>query len=181
MAETCPAIPMLYRLEVRWDRERQEFLQQLQRLEQTLQPRQEDATSYDLPGWSQISGRLDALHSVLANHGARLLEGEAHLQALMEHLGWQAPQWPETPKVLSERHSPTSEARWRIPGTLAFWGALASVGCYYMGTPFTLKEQAGELLLPFCERFPQLVPLAETLKPPKVEQKEEVEVPVEFR
>eukprot|EP00913_Durusdinium_trenchii_P006798 g6390.t1 len=72
-------------------------------------------------------------------------------------------------------------ARWRIPGTLAFWGALASVGCYYMGTPFTLKEQAGELLLPFCERFPQLVPLAETLKPPKVEQKEEVEVPVEFR
>ncbi|CAK9022413.1 unnamed protein product [Durusdinium trenchii] len=236
MAETCPAIPMLYRLEVRWDRERQEFLQQLQRLEQTLQPRQEDATSYDLPGWSQISGRLDALHSVLANHGARLLEAHSRAQALMEHLGWQAPQWPETPKVLSEsalaprmapkpseREPPWSGAvgcegdemarsqdligrkgrracslvarrrgaqyshtdldrqvllyaRWRIPGTLAFWGALASVGCYYMGTPFTLKEQAGELLLPFCERFPQLVPLAETLKPPKVEQKEEVEV-----
>lgn len=45
---------------------------------------------------SQISGRLDALHSVLANHGARLLEGEAHLQALTEHLGWQAPESSES-------------------------------------------------------------------------------------
>ncbi|CAK9094419.1 Uncharacterized protein SCF082_LOCUS44382, partial [Durusdinium trenchii] len=202
--EETPTAPMqLEALEdVRWDRERQEFLQQLQRAEaqpiRTFRIRtericpsdgpvqrmvlawgpeirairrvldlgfgadppatpgtvlahqilvilaEEDATSYDLPGWSQISGRLDALHSVLANHGARLLEGEAHLQALMEHLGWQAPQWPETPKVLSESAlAPRMVSQWRPEPGLTFQRQLEELQRSHQAMQEMLRESKG--------------------------------------
>ena len=72
------------------DREHRELQQQMQRLDV---PDKDSERRGESAEWSQISGRLDAFHSVLANHGARLLEGEAHLQALTEHLGWQGPKW----------------------------------------------------------------------------------------
>eukprot|EP00434_Breviolum_minutum_P022686 symbB.v1.2.020019.t1/scaffold1662.1/size108665/7 len=212
-------------------------------------------------------GRLDAFHSVLANHGARLLEGEAHLQALTEHLGWQGPKWEKEesegdlarierargslgcwgdrqaiPQNTNTFHHCTSQvaamegnstyrfprsrkvelddnwlyfggglfvfsqacyymartrgaqynprdidkqvftyAKWRFPAWWSLLGSFLCVGFYYAGSRFTLHEQTGALLEPYCTRFPQLVPLVERLKPPDPSEPKKEEVPLEFR
>ncbi|CAK9022268.1 unnamed protein product, partial [Durusdinium trenchii] len=93
---------------------------------------------------SQISGRLDALHSVLANHGARLLEAHSRAQALMEHLGWQAPQWPETPKVLSESAlAPRMVSQWRPEPGLTFQRQLEELQRSHQAMQEMLRESKG--------------------------------------
>lgn len=72
--------------------------------------------------------------------------------------------------------------KWRFPAYWSLLGSLLCVGMYYVGSPFTLNEKTGALLAPYCERFPQLLPVVEKWRPKKEpsEAKKE-EVPVEFR
>ncbi|CAJ1342487.1 unnamed protein product [Effrenium voratum] len=115
---------LLYRLEVRLDAERQELSRQIQSLERDVraasikEPQRERliCEARDAAEWSELSGRLDALNSVLANHGARLLEGEANLQAVMEHAGWQAEELSFSPhRALPERSRPDDQSERRTP------------------------------------------------------------------
>lgn len=104
VSEAPAAMRSIYRLEVRLEEERQETLRQIQRLEQSLihalpasktKDSELDAlsrrvTALEASDASELAGRLDALSSVLANHGARLLEGEANMQVLLERPAAQA-------------------------------------------------------------------------------------------
>ncbi|CAJ1405482.1 unnamed protein product [Effrenium voratum] len=124
VAECPAAMRLLYRLEVRLDAERQELSRQIQSLERDVraasikEPQRERliCEARDAAEWSELSGRLDALNSVLANHGARLLEGEANLQAVMEHAGWQAEELSFSPhRALPERSRPDDQSERRTP------------------------------------------------------------------
>jgi len=98
VSEAPAAMRSVYRLEVRLEEERQETLRQIQRLEQSLihalpatktkdselEALSRRVTALEASDASELAGRMDALSSVLANHGARLLEGEANMQVLLE-------------------------------------------------------------------------------------------------